>query len=75
MSLLVFSASAFSQTRDELVRGDREKVEAEGFWIYNDLNRAFAEADKTGKPILVVLRCIPCHECVKLDDDLVDQLG
>ena len=26
----------------------------------------------TGKPILVVLRCIPCEECVKLDDDLVD---
>ena len=22
---------------------------------------------------MVVLRCIPCEECVKLDDDLVDQ--
>ncbi|HND53030.1 MAG TPA: Trx7/PDZ domain-containing (seleno)protein, partial [Pirellulaceae bacterium] len=26
----------------------------------------------SGKPVLVVLRCIPCEECVKLDDDLVD---
>jgi serine protease Do len=35
--------------------------------------RGFAEAKKTGKPLLVVLRCIPCEECVKLDDDLVEQ--
>lgn len=61
------------KTRDQQVREDRAKVEADGFWIYNDLPKAFAEAKKTGKPILVVLRCIPCHECVKLDDDLVDK--
>jgi predicted metalloprotease with PDZ domain len=40
--------------------------------LYNDLNTAFRQAKSTGKPILVVLRCIPCEECVKLDDDLVD---
>lgn len=61
------------KTRDQQVREDRAKVEADGFWIYNDLPKAFAEAKETGKPILVVLRCIPCHECVKLDDDLVDK--
>jgi serine protease Do len=59
-------------TREQKVREDRRKVEAEGFWIYNDLQRAFSEARETGKPILIVLRCIPCEECVKLDDDLVD---
>jgi len=61
-----------AQTRDEIVRSDREKVEAEGFWMYNDIPGAFEEARKTGKPIVVVLRCLPCHECVKLDDELVD---
>ena len=61
------------KTREQKVREDREKIEAEGFWIYNDLERGFAEAKKTGKPLLVVLRCIPCEECVKLDDDLVEQ--
>jgi len=61
------------KTREQKVREDREKIEAEGFWIYNDLPRGFAEAKKTGKPLLVVLRCIPCEECVKLDDDLVEQ--
>src|SRR6185436_20807259 len=25
------------------------------------------------KPIVVALRCIPCEECVKLDDNLVDK--
>lgn len=60
------------QTREEIVRGDRKKVEAAGFWIYNDLPKAFDEAKRTGKPIVVVLRCLPCHECVKLDDELVD---
>jgi hypothetical protein len=61
------------QTREEKVRNDRKKVEADGFWIYNDLEKGFAEAKKTGKPMLVILRCIPCEACVKLDDDLVNQ--
>lgn len=62
-----------AQTREEKVRNDRKKVEAEGFWIYNDLARGLAEARKSGKPLLVVLRCIPCEECVKLDDDLINR--
>jgi hypothetical protein len=64
---------AAAQTREQKVLADRKKIEAEGFWIYNDLDKGFAEAKRTGKPLLVVLRCIPCEECVKLDDDLVDQ--
>lgn len=62
-----------AQTREEKVRKDREKVTAEGFWIYNDLPAGFSRARESGKPLLVVLRCIPCEECVKLDDDLVDR--
>lgn len=61
------------KTREQKVREDKAKVEAEGFWIYNDLPKAFQKARETGKPILVVLRCIPCEECVKLDDELVDK--
>jgi serine protease Do len=69
----VLAQNPVAKTREEKVRGDKAKVEADGFWIYNDLNRGFAEATKTGQPILVVLRCIPCEQCVKLDDDLVDK--
>jgi len=70
---LVVGGVASAQTRDQKVRGDKAKVEAAGFWIYNDLPKAFAEAKQTSKPLVVVMRCIPCDECVKLDDDLVDQ--
>lgn len=71
--LLVCCASLPAQTREDKVRNDRKKVEATGLWIYNDLAKGFAEAKKTGKPMLVVLRCVPCHECVKLDDEILDQ--
>ncbi len=71
--LFLVPALTWAQTREEKVRNDRKKIEAEGFWIYNDLPKAFAEAKRTGKPLLVNLRCIPCEECVKLDDELVDQ--
>src|ERR1043166_7626092 len=67
------TGAAGAQTREQKVLADRKKFEAAGFWIYNDLPRGLAEAKKTGKPLLVVLRCIPCEECVKLDDDLVNQ--
>jgi serine protease Do len=68
----ISSVAIAQQTREEKVRADKQKVEAEGFWIYNDLDKAYGLARETGKPILVTLRCIPCEECVKLDDDLVD---
>ncbi|MBX3444665.1 MAG: PDZ domain-containing protein [Planctomyces sp.] len=67
-----FAMAAEPKTREQKVREDKARVEAEGFWMYNDLPGAFEAAKKTGKPILVVLRCLPCEECVKLDDDLVD---
>ncbi len=60
------------KSREEIVRGDKEKVLRDGFWMYNDIPGALEEARRTGKPIIVVLRCLPCHECVKLDDELVD---
>jgi len=34
-------------------------VVAAGGWIYNDLPKAFLEAAKTRKPMLVVFRCVP----------------
>ncbi len=70
---LAETAAAQQKTRDQNVREDRERVTEQGFWIDNDLNAAFARARTSEKPILALLRCIPCEECVKLDDELVDQ--
>src|SRR5438874_10999983 len=73
LPVCLICCTALAQTREEKVRGDKAKVEADGFWIYNDLARGYAEAKKTGQPLVVALRCIPCEQCVKLDDDLVDK--
>ena len=67
------AAAAAPANREQKVLDDRRKVEADGYWIYNDPAKGFAEAKRTGKPLVVILRCIPCVECVKLDDDLVNQ--
>ena len=50
--------------REKKVREDKVKVEADGYWIYNNLPKALAEAKAANKPVVVVLRCIPCEECV-----------
>ena len=41
---------------DREVTEDQETVKSTGFWIYNDLDQGFAEAQKTGKPLLVIFR-------------------
>lgn len=67
------SIALAKQSREDKVRADKARVEAEGFWIYNDLPRAFSEARSTDKPMIVVFRCIPCVECVKLDDEILNE--
>ena len=46
--------------------GDKEKLREAlgdnalaGTWIYDDLAASIAEAGRTGKPLFVVLRCVP----------------
>jgi hypothetical protein len=45
--------------------GDKEKLRdalgdhaLAGTWIYDDLEAGVAEAGRTGKPLMVVLRCV-----------------
>lgn len=53
--------------RKGAVLGDRARLASDLRWIYNDYERAFAEGQRTGKPVLVVLRCIPCLACAGID--------
>ena len=57
--LVVMHPSAQAQTRDEKVRQDKASVQANGQWIYNDLDLAMAEAKRDNKPLLATFRCIP----------------
>jgi len=58
-SVAAASALNAAQDRAAAVRNDLTNVVAAGGWIYNDLPKAFSEAAKTRKPMLVVFRCVP----------------
>ncbi|MBL9187312.1 MAG: PDZ domain-containing protein [Opitutaceae bacterium] len=64
---LSLAHAAAVKDREGAVRGDKARMESDARWLYNDVDRGFAEAQRTGKPLLVVLRCIPCLSCVGLD--------
>ena len=53
--------------REGAVRADRSKMENDSHWIYNDWRRGLEEARQTGKPLLIVLRCVPCMACMGID--------
>ena len=71
--VLFLSYFTHAQTRLEKVLGDREKFIEDGSWIYQDLPAAMKAAEAEDKPLMVILRCIPCEECVKLDDDVFEE--
>jgi membrane-associated protease RseP (regulator of RpoE activity) len=68
---LLLGATLFS-----LVRADSPKtplgeslkdIDVADHWIYDDWPTAVAQAKETGKPLLVVLRCVPCPPGKSLD--------
>ncbi|HLU47705.1 MAG TPA: Trx7/PDZ domain-containing (seleno)protein [Planctomycetota bacterium] len=72
LALIASVSSSFAQDRAELVRRDLESFLEHGLWIYNDLDKGFEEARKTGKPLAVVLRCIPCEACRGFDEQVAE---
>jgi SAM-dependent methyltransferase len=65
VAMLALPSWSTAQDRETKVRNDRKTFEGEGYWIYNDLQAGFAEAAKSNKPLLVVIRCIPCEACAQ----------
>lgn len=68
--------ACFAETvkdREGSVRADRAKMESNQRWIYNDPNEAFAAAQLTGKPVMVILRCVPCLACMGLDTSILTE--
>ena len=70
--LVLQGESLTAQTRLEKVLQDRIDVTTDGFWIYNDLEAGQEAASESGRLMLVTFRCIPCEECVKLDEELIE---
>ncbi len=67
------NAHNVAQDRATKVKNDRTRIESSGFWIYNDLPRGIEQAKKTGKPLLVTFRCIPCEHCAQLDEQVAER--
>ena len=73
MATLLIAATAPAQDRETKVRNDRAQLENSDVWIYNDLAEGFKEAKRSGKPLFVTLRCIPCEACSRFDKKLLDR--
>ena len=75
MLLCAVPTLAMAQKRDRnaMVLDDRQRVVDDGYWIYNNLEKGFEEAKRTGKPLLVVFRCIPCEACAQLDEQVAER--
>jgi serine protease Do len=61
-ALFVITLSSFpalGQKKVDALQHSLGDSEVKGPWIYNDLKAGFAEATRTGKPLLVVFRCVP----------------
>jgi len=67
LALSIFACAETVPDREGAVRKDRATMEKGTRWIYNDVDAGFAEAKRTGKPLLVVLRCVPCKSCMGID--------
>lgn len=64
--------------REGAVRADKARMEADKRWAYNDIESGFKQAKLTGKPLLIVMRCVPCLACMGLDSAVLmesDQLS
>jgi serine protease Do len=74
-----FLCTAFSTfgaavtNREAAVRADRATMEKDARWIYNDIERGLTEAKWKGKPLLVVLRCVPCLSCAGIDASVLSE--
>jgi|ERR1043166_4990257 hypothetical protein len=61
LATLLFASISLNaaEDRDARVKRDVQEVQSGGLWIYNDLPKAMEQARLSGKPLLIVLRCIP----------------
>ena len=59
-SLVLLAGTAVQDFQDPMSRLRATlKDNAADFWIYDDLEKGYATAAETGKPLLVSFRCVP----------------
>jgi hypothetical protein len=76
LPLLLVSALARAEAvkdREGALRKDRATMESDARWVYNDIESGFTAAKRSGKPLLVVLRCVPCLSCMGIDASVLSE--
>ena len=53
------SAQDVQKKRRDAVLNDKKQFGLDDYWVYDDFEKGRKEAEKTGKPMLVVFRCLP----------------
>lgn len=72
VALSISVRAATVKDREGAVRGDKARLESSERWNYNDLHKGFAAARESGKPLLAVLRCVPCMACIGMDGAVLE---
>ena len=76
LALSLLANASFAATlkdREGAVRGDKAAMEKDARWIYNDFQKGLEQAKWKGKPLLVVLRCVPCLSCAGIDASVLQE--
>lgn len=72
--LLIATSHAESvKDREGAVRNDKATLENDPRWNYNDIDTGFQLARTAHKPLLVVLRCVPCIACSGIDASVLQE--
>jgi serine protease Do len=72
VSLCFFAAAGCEIFADDALRNRlKDDHSRDGdHWIYNDIAGGFAEAKRTGKPLFITFRCVPCEACEGFDAEV-----
>ena len=56
--VLIASAAVLAKDKTDLKDALEDHL-VTGDWLYDDIEAGYAEAKKTGKPLLISFRCVP----------------
>ena len=58
-ALAALTLLSLQEAKDRRLQENLKDTGLVGSWVYDDLDAGVAEAKKSGKPLLVVFRCVP----------------
>jgi len=74
--LTLWTCSSRAETvkdREGAVRQEKATMQGDARWNWNDIEGGFQLAKATGRPLLVVLRCVPCLSCAGIDASVLQE--